>query len=125
MSECPHGYPMTDVHRCAMCRHNSPIALLEQPAVKIAHNARHTSVQAAFSALPRTGTQRARVLEAIKWAGSNGLTDEEIGEATGLPANSVRPRRLELLELGLIEEPPGKLRHTRTGHTAQVWVSRV
>ena len=23
MSECPHGYPAADVHRCAICRRNS------------------------------------------------------------------------------------------------------
>jgi hypothetical protein len=59
-------------------------------------DARPTSAAAAVEALPRSGTQRAKVLEAIREAGLDGLTDQEIAVALGLAENSVRPRRKEL-----------------------------
>jgi hypothetical protein len=59
-------------------------------------DARTTSAAAAGEALPKSGTQRAKVLEAIGEAGLDGLTDQEIAVALGLAENSVRPRRREL-----------------------------
>lgn len=68
---------------------------------------------------PRAGTQRARVLDAIRRA-DFGLTDEEIGVATGLPANSVRPRRGELVEAGWVEDSKVR-RSNRQGNAMIVW----
>jgi hypothetical protein len=89
--------------------------------------AKPTSAVAAATALPRSGTQRAGVLEAIRAAGSRGMTDQEIAVALGLAENSVRPRRLEL------STPPEGMprlvfkaavkRPTSAGNDATVWVS--
>ena len=83
-----------------------------------------TSQIAADGALPRSGTQRAHVLEAIRQAGPAGLTDQEIAVKLGLAENSVRPRRLELAESkpALIVDS-GRTRETSTGKPATVWVA--
>jgi hypothetical protein len=72
--------------------------------------------------LPRTGTQRARVLDAIRNAGRDGLTDEEVKDVLRLGGNSTRPRRKELEEGGLIVDSD-KRRETSTGRAAIVWVT--
>lgn len=52
----------------------------------------------------------------------NGLTDEEISERTGIPGNTVRPRRGELLRQDLIYASTVP-RYTRSGHLAKVWLA--
>jgi hypothetical protein len=81
---------------------------------------RDTQTAAAAAALPRSGTQRAKVLEVIRQAGPAGLTDQEIAVVLGLAENSVRPRRLELADDGLIEDS-GERRETSGGNPAIVW----
>jgi hypothetical protein len=92
----------------------------------VRHDARPTSATAAMEALPRSGTQRAKVLEAIRAAGPPGLTDQEIAVTLGLAENSVRPRRKEL------SDPPEGMprlvfrsgtRPTAGGNDATVWVT--
>ena len=87
---------------------------------------RDTQTAAAAAALPQSGTQHARVLEAIRQAGPAGLTDLEIAVALGLAENSVRPRRLELSTPGEDGQPPlvvdsGERRETAGGNPAIVW----
>jgi hypothetical protein len=94
--------------------------------VYVRHDAPPTSAAAAVEALPRSGTQRAHVLEVIRQAGPVGLTDQEIALALGIAENSARPRRKEL------SDPPegmprlvfraGK-RPTAGGNDATVWVT--
>jgi hypothetical protein len=86
------------------------------------HGARPTSAAPEVEALPRSGTQRARVLEAIRSAGRRGLTDEEIEDALHLGGNTERPRRKELEEAGLILGS-GDRRDTSTGRAAIVWAT--
>jgi hypothetical protein len=83
---------------------------------------RDTQVAAAAAVLPRTGTQRARVLEAIKGAGPAGMTDQEVAVRLAMAENSVRPRRLELADAGLIEDS-GERRETSGGNPAIVWIA--
>jgi predicted ArsR family transcriptional regulator len=60
-----------------------------------------TSVAAAAAQTPeKAGTQRARILEHLGRVGP--CTDEEIGLALGLDLNAVRPRRVKLLDDGLV-----------------------
>jgi hypothetical protein len=73
--------------------------------------ARPTQVAAAAAVRPRTGTQRARVLDAIRTAGRDGLIDEEIEDALHLDGNSARPRRKELEEGGLIVDSGQRRQH--------------
>lgn len=74
-----------------------------EPHVFIANNAKETSRDAAQKVLPKSGTQRAKVYDAIKAAGESGLTDAEVLLHVRINGNSIRPRRLELVEQGLIE----------------------
>lgn len=77
-----------------------------------------TSHYAAERILPKTGTQRSRVLEAIRRQG--GLTDEEIADRLGMNPSSVRPRRQELQKAGWVEDS-GDRRPTASGAQAIVW----
>ena len=60
-----------------------------------------TSRHAAIANYPRSGTQRARVLLLIA---QGPHTDNELVDLTGLSPSSVRPRRVELVEAGLVED---------------------
>jgi len=86
------------------------------------HNAPETSGQAAVANYPRSGTQRAKVLNVIYQAlmFEDGLTLDEIANWTGLVANSVRPRRKELERDGLVRDS-GKRKSSNMGHPAVVW----
>lgn len=84
--------------------------------------ARQTSVDAADLVAPRTGSQRARVLDAVHSVSTGplgGLTDVELARQTGLSANSVRPRRVELVDLGWLEDTGRTRAHLGRAHA--VW----
>jgi hypothetical protein len=95
---------------------------LDEPHVFVRHDARPTSKEAALQAEPKSGTRRAQVLAWIIRAGDQGFTDDEIIVRSGLPHQSVGPRRLELEQGGWIEDST-KRRKTRTGAEAIVWVA--
>lgn len=83
---------------------------------------RDTTRAAAAAVLPRSGTQRRKVYDAILDAaerGYGGATDLELTRATGLGGNSVRPRRLELVEAGLVVDTGH--RRTAEGTAHIVW----
>lgn len=77
---------------------------------------------ALFPALPKTGTQRDRVWQAICHGGDQGRTDEELSQVLRLSLNSVRSRRLELVEQGLVVASELR-RETSGGNDAIVWVA--
>lgn len=85
-------------------------------------DARATSRDAAGSVRSVSGRQRAKVLRVIVEAGSKGLTDEQVCAILDLNPSSARPRRLELLDAGLIQEA-GKTRLTKSGRRAIVWIA--
>ena len=80
-----------------------------------------TSKAAALAIAPKLAGRRLEVLEAIRKAGTDGATDEEIEAATGLPGNTVRPRRGELADMDLIVKAEFT-RPTRSGNVADVWI---
>jgi len=81
-----------------------------------------TSEAAAESANPQVATAiRESVFLAIKAAGENGLTDEQMQEQLGLASNTQRPRRWELSHKGRIRQ--SGTRETKTGWQATVWVA--
>jgi len=82
---------------------------------------RATSTEAATSVRETKDTQRQRVYEAIRDAGRNGMTDDQLQEDLGIEGNSQRPRRRELQALGRIQMCTLR-RKTRSGRTAVVWV---
>ncbi len=51
---------------------------------------------------------------------TNGATDFEIQKASGLNPSTQRPRRIELVECGLVRDS-GKTRPTPSGRKAVVW----
>jgi hypothetical protein len=77
-----------------------------------------TSAKAAVAVAPKTGTQRMAILQLLLDA-PFGLTDPEIGDETGLAMNSVRPRRVELVE-GEWAENSGRVRMVN-GHEHTTW----
>jgi hypothetical protein len=76
-----------------------------------------TSFEAAERVLPVSGTQRAKVFDALSLSG---LTDEEIGLVLKMNPSSVRPRRGELVNEGWVKDS-GKRRKTDAGYNAIVW----
>jgi hypothetical protein len=55
-----------------------------------------TSINAALYNLPRTGTQRHRILVAAIEAGARGITSDEVADRLGLNLYSAKPRVIEL-----------------------------
>ncbi len=64
----------------------------------------------------------ARVLGALRDAGRFGMTDEELQIHLSMPGNSERPRRIHLVEKGLVVDS-GNLRPTASGRQAVVWIA--
>lgn len=81
-----------------------------------------TSRAAARAVAPAAGTLRARVLAHVRACGGAGATDEEIQQATGMPANTERPRRIELVRAGLLVDS-GTTARGRSGRAAARWVA--
>ena len=82
-----------------------------------------TERAAALRVMPRSGTQRAAVLHALRMVGNDGLTDYQlhaiykIGARPHVPAT----RREELIADGWPIVDSGKRRPTDTGSPAIVW----
>lgn len=81
-----------------------------------------TSVSAAEAIRPDANRLRAVVLEAIRGAGRDGMTDEEIQERLNMIGNTARPRRRELQLAGLVRDS-GNTRAVKSGRKAVVWVA--
>jgi len=79
-----------------------------------------TSAEAAERAEPRAGTDQALILAALRFAGDYGGTDEEMQNALGMNPSTQRPRRIELVSVGLVVDS-GETRPTRSGRRAVVW----
>lgn len=79
---------------------------------------RATSEEAAERIAPRTNTLRARVYEFIKARGR--ATDEDIVKGLGLNPSTARPRRVELVEAGLVRDS-GQVALTESRRRAVLW----
>ncbi len=87
--------------------------------MKLSRNATDTSVKAAIAAYPKAGTQRARIINLLLcWDG--GLTDAQMQSYLKMPESSQRPRRLELVEGGWLEDSGQRLAWRGHGE-AIVW----
>jgi len=78
-----------------------------------------TSVDAARRVYIRSGTGRYRVLGILVLGD---YTDDEIQELLGMPANTQRPRRVELVRDGLVAATDQR-RRTFTGNWSTVWTA--
>jgi hypothetical protein len=133
------GAPATKLQaeRLAFLRHFATIAPRRAPRAsgvasasptvnapgRTARAATETSRRAALAVLPKTGGQRRRILDAVaavaRTPGVVGLTDVQLATSTGLPPNTVRPRRGELVAGGWLEPADTKREHHGREHT--VW----
>lgn len=132
------GIPYLDGPRCEQCRPlikpppdaNRPVlpplpdrsAALERASrnyVRAGHGV--TSHKAARRALPRSGTQRRIILDALAAAYElgDGATDVELSVHLHMSPNSVRPRRGELVELWLVTDSGRVRKHHGADHV--VW----
>lgn len=82
---------------------------------------RPTSAIAKRSIRSVAGTMRAKVFLQILKMGAFGATLEELERDLAMPGNTVRPRRQELEQRGLVENS-GRERLTTSGRSAIVWV---
>lgn len=86
----------------------------------IAHQSHSaTSCAAAEAIEPKAGTLRAIVLAFLRTQ-SEGATDEQMQVELGIGPSTQRPRRIELVRAGLVEDSGGT-RPTTTGCKATVW----
>jgi hypothetical protein len=83
---------------------------------------RTTSFASAAAIVPRKRTLRGQVLGFIHSQGFAGATDYEIETALKMLGNTVRPRRRELEQMGIVLDS-GKRRPTQTGRDAIVWIT--
>ena len=92
-----------------------------RPAIKFVRGS-ETSMEAAVAAEPRAGTQRRRVLDLLREYPTTGLADHEMQKLLGMNPSTQRPRRIELVEAGLVKDS-GLDRLTESGRRAVVWVA--
>lgn len=76
-----------------------------------------TSVEAAYRALGRSGTCRRRILFALSLSP---MTDEEMQFHLRMGANTQRPRRIELVRLGMVTASENQ-RRSISGSWSIVW----
>ena len=86
----------------------------------VRHDHPPTARRAAASAPVKTG--RERVMLAIRDAGDDGMTDDEIADHTGMSPSTARPRRVELVAAGWVVNS-GRERPSHTGRAMVVWVA--
>jgi len=79
-----------------------------------------TSIDAATDMRGCAPTKRKQVLHSIANAGARGVTDDEVQVMLNMNPSTQRPRRIELVERGLVVDSGGK-RRTRSGRFAVVW----
>lgn len=83
---------------------------------------RPTSQAAARRIAPHICRLELVVLETLKQAGADGLTDVEMQEHLDLAGDTQRPRRLNLLRRGLIVDS-ARRRETPSGRDTIVWIT--
>lgn len=81
-----------------------------------------TSRAAADSVRESAGSLRARVLSALREAGPDGLTDEQMQTRLAMNPSTQRPRRIELVKAGKVVAALA-CRPTASGRAATVWIA--
>lgn len=97
-----------------------PELSLGRPPPAQRHSA--TSREAAELMTGRAGSIRKAIYTWLVMQGDLGATDEEGQESLALPGNTFRPRRVELMEAGLVRDS-GATRLTRARRKAVVWLA--
>lgn len=86
------------------------------------HRGVETSIAAAIALQPKLGRLQQKALAAIRDAGQQGLTADELAMRLGLDRWSIQPRTTELCRKGLIRDS-GQRRPNCTGKKAIVWIA--
>ena len=81
-----------------------------------------TSYEASLAILDSANTLRASVYRAIKTADKEGATDEELQFRLQMNPSTQRPRRVELVEMGVVKDS-GMTRKTASNRNAVVWIA--
>lgn len=68
------------------------------------------------------GTLRGKVLRFLKARGRHGATDHEMQSGIPMDPSTQRPRRIELVHKGLVQNS-GRSRPTPSGRQAIVWIT--
>jgi hypothetical protein len=76
-----------------------------------------TSREAASAIKGKSARLREQVLDELR---RKPATDEELATVLNLSGNTARPRRVELVEIGIVEDS-GERRKTASGRNAVVW----
>lgn len=125
----PHQ-PIREVHQIITEHHfrtkqqrnrGQRLRLVETNKVMLSSQARRTSIQAAEKLLPRTGTIRRAVFEAITSRSGLGMTDYELEQQLGGKHQTVSAVRRSLVLDGLIRDS-GYTRANPQGNQCIVWV---
>jgi transcription initiation factor IIE alpha subunit len=95
-----------------------PLFAARAPAVR----GSRTSAAAADSLGPETLNRLHKAVLAYIAGRGDGCTDEEIAQALGMNPSTARPRRIELMRAGLIEQAGTK--RTTSGRMAVVWMAK-
>lgn len=80
-----------------------------------------TSQAAAEAIKSRVAIYRDRILAEIKRSGALGRTDGELQEQLNMNGSTQRPRRIELVDAGLVKDS-GRTRKSASGRACVVWV---
>ena len=86
------------------------------------HRNVETSIAAADALAPKLGRLQQMAQAAIRDAGANGLTADELAARLELDRWSIQPRTSELKRKGLIRDG-GQRRPNTTGKQAIVWIA--
>lgn len=95
------------------------MSAVDQDHTITGHEHPETSVQAAARFLGKSGGARRRVMAALAEIDH---TDEELQRDLRMPANTQRPRRVELVDWGLVE-PTSARRRGVSGSWSTVWAA--
>ncbi len=88
------------------------------PSIRSSSTSRHAAARIAGISSKLGG----RILDVLRDAGCLGLTDQELQELLCMTGDSERPRRVELVEEGLVVDS-GSRRRTPGGRLAVVWIA--
>ncbi len=91
--------------------------VLDEPSTTTGRNHPDTSVAAAYKALGRSGTCRRRIMYALNMSA---MTDEEMQFHLRMSPNTQRPRRLELVRMGMVVATELR-RRGMSGASSIVW----
>ena len=80
-----------------------------------------TSRRAAIGIHSTKETLRQMVMVALEARGETGATDDELQEELHLDGSTQRPRRIDLMNHGMVRDS-GRKRPTRKGRLATVWI---